>query len=110
MCKQTNFERTRQHIVESQRKTMQTNSRLRNAYLASDLLLISIVGKQCKLNVCLTRVPLDDALNLLVTDQGHRTEAGSNFVAKEALEEHLHPMPCGTTTGTKIFDQSYVGR
>lgn len=72
-------------------KVLETDGKLHAIYAGSKVRYVSVIDKLCRAKECRAKVPSYDGFNLMALDYGHLTPAGSDFVAKTALQEFLRP-------------------
>jgi len=82
-------------------KVLETDQQLRVRYAGSAVAYVSVIDKLCKGGTCRAKVPAHDGFDLLALDYGHLTPAGSDFVAKQVLQDFLSsPKP---QLSTRLF-------
>ncbi|WP_426148752.1 acyltransferase family protein [Polaromonas sp. DSR2-3-2] len=72
-------------------KVLDTDGKLHAIYATSNVRFVSIIDRLCRLNECRAKVPSYDGFDLIALDYGHLTPAGSDFVAKQVLQDFLSP-------------------
>lgn len=72
-------------------KILETDGKLHAIYAGSKVRFVSVIDKLCRANECRAQVPSYDGFDLIALDYGHLTPAGSDFVAKTALQNLLRP-------------------
>ena len=73
-------------------KILEIDGKLHAIYAGSKVRFVSVIDKLCRRNECRAKVPSYDGFDLMALDYGHLTPAGSDFVAKTALQEFLYPI------------------
>ena len=81
-------------------RILETDGKLHAIYAGSKVRFVSVIDKLCRANECRARVPSYDGFDLMALDYGHLTPAGSDFVAKTALQEFLSPVTGTRTVGS----------
>lgn len=85
-------------------KILETDEKLHAIYAGSKVRFVSVIDKLCRHDECRAKVPSHDGFDLIALDYGHLTPAGSDFVAKTALQDFLHPVNSVTTVSAEIID------
>ena len=70
---------------------LETDGKLHALYAGSKVRFVSLIDKLCRAGECRAKVPSYDGFDLMALDYGHLTPAGSDFVARLALQELLNP-------------------
>ena len=83
-------------------KILETDEKLHAIYAGSKVRFVSVIDKLCQRNECRAKVPSYDGFDLIALDYGHLTPAGSDFVAKTALQEFLYPVGSVRTVNANV--------